>query len=89
MALLKEHGICLVDLEEKIDTNSAAGGVVFRVFGAVAHFERRLMAERLKNGIIAALKLVSAGLLLSDPALAQSTVHREMSRVGPDPVLPS
>ncbi len=41
-------------LEEKIDTNSAAGELVFHVFGAIAHFERRLIAERTNDGIAAA-----------------------------------
>jgi hypothetical protein len=31
-----------------------AGELVFHLFGAVAHFERRLIAERAKDGIAAA-----------------------------------
>jgi DNA invertase Pin-like site-specific DNA recombinase len=54
VATLKERGIALVSLEEKIDTNSAAGELIFHVFGAIAHFERRLIAERTKDGIAAA-----------------------------------
>jgi DNA invertase Pin-like site-specific DNA recombinase len=38
----------------RIDTNSAAGELVFHVFGAIAHFERRLIAERTTDGIAAA-----------------------------------
>jgi DNA invertase Pin-like site-specific DNA recombinase len=53
-AMLKERGIALVSLEEKIDTTSAAGELIFHVFGAIAHFERRLIAERTKDGIAAA-----------------------------------
>ena len=52
--MLKERGIALVSLEERIDTASAAGELVFHVFGAIAHFERRLIAERTKDGILAA-----------------------------------
>ena len=52
--MLKERGISLLSLEEKIDTSSAAGELVFHVFGAIAHFERRLIAERTKDGIAAA-----------------------------------
>jgi DNA invertase Pin-like site-specific DNA recombinase len=37
-----------------LDTSSAAGELVFRVFGAMAHFERRPIAERTKDGIAAA-----------------------------------
>jgi DNA invertase Pin-like site-specific DNA recombinase len=54
VAMLKKRGIGLVSLEEKIDTTSAAGELVFHVFGAIAHFERRLIAERTKDGIAAA-----------------------------------
>lgn len=34
---LKERGVALLSLEEKIDTSSAAGELVFHVFGAIAH----------------------------------------------------
>ena len=54
VAMLKTRGIALLSLEEKIDTTSAAGELVFHVFGAIAHFERRLIAERTKDGIAAA-----------------------------------
>src|SRR5215213_8352499 len=51
---LKARQIALVSLEEKIDTTSAAGELVFHVFGAVAQFERRLIAERTRDGVAAA-----------------------------------
>jgi DNA invertase Pin-like site-specific DNA recombinase len=54
VAMLKKRGIALQSLEERIDTNSAAGELVFHVFGAIAHFERRLIAERTTDGIAAA-----------------------------------
>lgn len=54
VAMLKERGIALLSLEERIDTTSAAGELVFHVFGAIAQFERRLIAERTKDGIAAA-----------------------------------
>ena len=54
VAMLKERGIALLSLEERIDTNSAAGELIFHVFGAIAHFERRLIVERTKDGIAAA-----------------------------------
>ena len=43
-----------MSLEEKIDTSSAAGELIFHVFGAIAHFERRLISERTKDGLKAA-----------------------------------
>lgn len=52
--MLRERQIDLLSLEEKIDTSSAAGELVFHVFGAIAHFERRLISERTKDGIAAA-----------------------------------
>ncbi len=51
---LKAKGINLISLEESIDTTSAAGELVFHVFGAIAHFERRLISERTKDGLAAA-----------------------------------
>jgi len=51
---LKGRGIHLSSLEERIDTSSAAGELVFHVFGAIAHFERRLISERTREGIAAA-----------------------------------
>ena len=53
-ACSKRAASLCVSLEEKIDTASAAGELVFHVFGAIAHFERRLIAERTKDGIAAA-----------------------------------
>lgn len=52
--LLKERHIHFQSLEEKIDTSSAAGELIFHVFGAIAHFERRLIGERTKDGLAAA-----------------------------------
>ena len=45
-----------MSLEERLDTSSAAGELVFHVFGAIAHFERRLISERTRDGIAAARK---------------------------------
>ncbi|MCI2395568.1 recombinase family protein [Aliiroseovarius sediminis] len=53
---LKAQNIGLISLEERIDTTSAAGELVFHVFGAIAHFERRLISERTKDGLAAAKK---------------------------------
>lgn len=51
---LRAQGVALLSLEEKIDTSSAAGELIFHVFGAIAHLERRLISERTKDGIAAA-----------------------------------
>src|SRR3546814_1275831 len=42
---LHAQGVALLSLEEKIDTSSAAGELIFHVFGAIAHFERRLISR--------------------------------------------
>ena len=68
---LKTHDIHLVSLEERIDTTSAAGELVFHVFGAIAHFERRLISERTRDGIAAARK---RGRRPGRPALGLETV---------------
>jgi len=52
--VLKARGVAQLSLEEKIDTSSAAGELIFHAFGAIPHFERRLIAERTKDGIAAA-----------------------------------
>ena len=51
---LKARGIHLISLEERLDTSSAAGELVFHVFGAIAHFGRRLIAEHTRDGVPAA-----------------------------------
>ncbi|KAB8333628.1 recombinase family protein [Scytonema tolypothrichoides VB-61278] len=68
----KQQGIGLMSLEEKIDTSSAAGELVFHVFGAIAHFERRLIVERTKDGIAAAR---SKGRHPGRPKLSAETLN--------------
>ena len=68
---LKAGGIHLVSLEERLDTSSAAGELVFHVFGAIAHFERRLISERTRDGIAAARQ---RGRSPGRPALNPETV---------------
>ena len=54
--MLKAQKFNLISLEEDIDTTSAAGELVFHVFGAIEHFERRLISARTKDGVLAARK---------------------------------
>ncbi|MCY4288561.1 MAG: recombinase family protein [Aestuariivita sp.] len=68
---LKARDINLISLEEQIDTTSAAGELVFHVFGAIAHFERRLIAERTKDGLANARK---HGRLPGRPSLPLETI---------------
>ena len=68
---LKAHDIHLVSLEERFDTTSAGGELVFHVFGAIAHLERRLVSERTRDGIAAARR---RGRRPGRPALDGETV---------------
>ena len=68
---LKARKINLISLEEQIDTTSAAGELVFQVFGAIAHFERRLISERTKDGLVNARK---HGRTPGRPALPSETI---------------
>ncbi|WP_143216391.1 recombinase family protein [Acetobacter sp. DmW_043] len=51
---LERSGIGFESLTEKIETNSAAGKLVFHVFAALAEFERSLIRERTHAGLAAA-----------------------------------
>jgi DNA invertase Pin-like site-specific DNA recombinase len=53
-AALEAGGINLRSLHEGIDTSSAAGRLVFQVFGAIGEFERELGRERTRAGLAAA-----------------------------------
>lgn len=76
---LKEQNIGLISLEERIDTTSAAGELIFHVFGAIAHFERRLISERTKDGIEAAR---AQGRKPGRPPLEAETVLALQNLVG-------
>lgn len=75
---LKQRGIGLMSLEEKIDTSSAAGELVFHVFGAIAHFERRLISERTRDGLTIARK---RGKKIGRPALDESRIDAALKLV--------
>jgi len=51
---LDEAGIGLLSLQEKIDTSSSGGKLIFHLFGALAEFERNLIRERTQAGLSAA-----------------------------------
>lgn len=76
---LKTQYIGLISLEERIDTTSAAGELIFHVFGAIAHFERRLISERTKDGIEAAR---AKGRKPGRPPLEAETVLALQNLVG-------
>ncbi len=52
---LREHGIGFRSIcDGAIDTTTASGELIFGIFAALAQFERRLIVERTKAGLIAA-----------------------------------
>ena len=51
---LEAVGVGLSSLQEKIDTTSSVGRLVFHLFGALAEFERNLIRERTQAGLTAA-----------------------------------
>jgi DNA invertase Pin-like site-specific DNA recombinase len=51
---LENREVGFKSLTESIDTTSPSGKLVFHLFGALAEFERNLIVERTKAGLIAA-----------------------------------
>ncbi len=51
---LSQKEVGFRSLQESIDTTSPSGKLVFHLFGALAEFERNLIAERTKAGLAAA-----------------------------------
>jgi DNA invertase Pin-like site-specific DNA recombinase len=54
MTDLEQRGIGFKSLTENIDTTTSGGKLIFHIFGALAEFERNLIQERTKAGLIAA-----------------------------------
>ena len=50
----EEHGVNLICSTQNIDTTTASGKLIFYIFGAMAEFERALISERTKAGIVRA-----------------------------------
>ncbi len=69
---LKKRGIALCSLEENLDTSTATGELIFHVFASLAQFERRLIAERTRDGIQAAK---AKGKLPGRPALQSDKIE--------------
>jgi DNA invertase Pin-like site-specific DNA recombinase len=48
----RERGINFVSYTEQLDTTTARGSLFFQIFGAFAEFERSLIRERVKAGLV-------------------------------------
>jgi DNA invertase Pin-like site-specific DNA recombinase len=53
---LEARGIGIRSLTETIDSTSAGGKLIFHIFGALAEFERAVIRERTREGLLAARK---------------------------------
>jgi DNA invertase Pin-like site-specific DNA recombinase len=51
---LQERQIGFKSLTEHIDTTTSGGKLIFHIFGALAEFEREIIRERTKAGLLAA-----------------------------------
>ena len=49
-----DNGMYFMSLQEKIDTTSTSGKLIFHIFAALAEFEREIISERTKAGLKAA-----------------------------------
>jgi len=75
---IERAGAHLVSLTEQIDTGSSAGRMVFHVMGALAQFERDLIRERTKAGLVAAK---AAGQLLGRPTVLTGAQIRQAAKL--------
>jgi DNA invertase Pin-like site-specific DNA recombinase len=64
----KERGIDFVSYTEQLDTTTAQGALFFQIFGAFAEFERALIRERVKAGLMNAR---SKGKRLGRPPVSE------------------
>lgn len=91
---LNDRGIAFHSLKEKIDTTTAAGRLIFHVFGSLAEFERETLRERTIEGLQAARRrgriggrpkslsqsdLKAANAMLRDPNISVATVAEKLS----------
>lgn len=74
-------------LQEKIDTSTSGGKLIFHVFGALAEFERDMISERTRAGLKAAKKRGRMGgrpkkLSAKEITLAKSLMEDESNSIG-------
>jgi DNA invertase Pin-like site-specific DNA recombinase len=75
LELCRALGIDFVSVTEAVDTSLPAGEMLFQMIGAVAQFERSLIAERVKSGLANAR---ANGKILGRPPMRTMT-HKEVA----------
>ncbi|MBN8995375.1 MAG: recombinase family protein [Rhizobiales bacterium] len=76
---LRDDGVGFHSLSEAIDTTTPGGRLIFHVMGALAEFERELIAERTRAGMSAAKR---AGIRLGRPLkLTAAQVEKAQARI--------
>jgi DNA invertase Pin-like site-specific DNA recombinase len=88
---LEKTGINFISVTEHIETETAAGKLIFHLFGALSEFERNLIRERTKAGIAAArargrkggrkpildqYKIKEIKALMADPSIKITTIAK-------------
>lgn len=68
-----------VSVRESIDTSTPSGKVLFSVIGAFAEFEKSVLSERVKAGLVAARK---RGKKLGRPKTRNSELIRDLRQQG-------
>jgi len=91
---LEAKGVGFRSLTEAIDTTTAGGKLVFHIFAALAEFERTLIQERTKAGLVAArargrkggrppkltpTQVKKARAMLLDPSITKTEVAKHFN----------
>ena len=89
---LQDRGVGLRSLQEAIDTTTPAGKLTFHIFAALAEFERDMIRERTRAGLVAAHKrgvaigrpraltpeqILMAKAMTADPAISTRQVAEQ------------
>jgi DNA invertase Pin-like site-specific DNA recombinase len=77
-AIFEKAGVGLTSLQEKIDTTSSGGKLLFHFFGAMAEFECNLIRERTFAGLAAARERGRVG---GRPRMLDAKQHRVLLKL--------
>ena len=74
----KKREIHFVSINDKFDTSTPGGTFFFHIIGAVAEFERGLIAERVRDGL-KSRRL--AGVVLGRPAFSEQVQQQRINKI--------